>query len=78
MLNTVNVLLFVVLITGAPVVAVLLDWSEWSLLAIAIGSLALLASGEAYLARYGPKYKRVTSKEVVVDAPHVGEIVYTR
>lgn len=77
-LGVVNVLLFVVIIIVAPVVAVLLDWSEWSLLAIAIGSLVLLATGEKYLARYAPKYKRVTSKEVIVDAPHIGEIVYTR
>ena len=77
-LAVVNVALFVVIIIVAPIVAVLRDWSEWSLLFIAIGSLVVLAIGEKYLARYAPKYKRVTSREVVVDAPHIGEIVYTR
>ena len=77
-LAVVNVSLFVVIVIVAPIVAVLLDWSEWSLLFIAIGSLALLAIGEKFLTTFAPKYKRVTAKEVVVDAPHVGEIVYTR
>jgi hypothetical protein len=41
-------------------------------------SLFVLAAGSFYLNTLGPKYKRVTSKEVVIDAPLVGEIVYTR
>jgi hypothetical protein len=72
-----NALLFFPLIIGGVVFAFAVD-SEWVLLVSVLMPFLVLAAGSFYLTTLEPKYKRVNAKEVVIDAPHVGEILYTR
>ena len=75
-----NVLLFFVLLFGGVALSIYIDSvnSEWLLLGSVIMAFVVLTAGHYYLATLGPKYKRVNAKEVVIDAPFVGEIVYTK
>jgi hypothetical protein len=72
-----NALLFLMLFGGGIVLSIYID-SDKLFLASILFPWVVLAAGSYYLTTLGPKYKRVNSKEVVIDAPHVGEIVYTR
>ena len=75
--NVLNTLLFFPLLIVGVVFAFAVD-SEWVLLAAVLLPFLVLALGSFYLKTLEPKYKRVNSKEVVIDAPYVGEILYTR
>jgi hypothetical protein len=72
-----NVLLFFVLLVGGITLSVYLD-SEWMLLVGLLMPFVVLAVGHYYLNSFDPKYKKVTPTEVIIDAPFVGEILYTR
>ena len=73
----VNTLLFFPLLIAGIVFAFAVD-SEWILLAAIFAPLFVLTGVHYFLNSYGPKYKRVSSKEVVIDAPSVGEVVYAK
>ena len=70
-------MLFFVLLVGGITLSVYLD-SEWMLLVGLLMPFVVLAVGHYYLNSFDPKYKKVTSTEVIIDAPFVGEILYTR
>ena len=72
-----NALLLPVLWVAGIVFSIAAD-SEWLLLASVLLPIFVFAVGRFYINGLGPKYKRVNSKEVVIDAPLVGDIVYTK
>ena len=43
-----------------------------------IGGLVLYIWGNMYVKGISPKYKKVDSKQVIIDAPLVGEILFTK
>ncbi|HEX6125420.1 MAG TPA: hypothetical protein VFZ23_08620 [Pyrinomonadaceae bacterium] len=72
-----NSLLFFPILIGGIVFSVFMQ-NDLILMGSLLFSLFVLAAGSYYLSTLGPKYKRLNSKEAVIDAPFVGEIVYTR
>ena len=76
-LKVLNTLMFFPLLIIGIVFAFSVD-SEWVLLAAVLLPLLVLATVSYCLTFLEPKFKRVNSKEVIIDAPYVGEIVYTR
>ena len=75
--RTVNTLLFFPLLIAGIVFAFYVD-NVLVLLAALLVPLFVLTGVGYFLNTYGPKYKRVNSREVVIDAPHVGEILYAK
>jgi len=75
-----NVFLFLILLIGGIAFSIYIDsvTAEWWLLGSVLLAFVVLFVGNSFVTKLGPKYKRVTSKEVVVDAPFVGEIVYSK
>lgn len=43
-----------------------------------IVTLILYAFGKSYVKKISPKFKKVNAKQVIIDAPLVGEILYTK
>jgi hypothetical protein len=76
-LRILNTLAFFPLIIIGVIFAFSVD-SEWVLLAAVLLPFLVLATVSYLLTSLEPKFKRVNAKEVVIDAPYVGEILYTR
>ena len=78
--NAANILLFLVLLISGIAFSIYIDSvsSEWWLLGSLVVSLVVFTAGNYYLETFGPKYRKVNAKEVVIDAPFVGAIVYSK
>ena|SRR5687768_12848211 len=76
-LGILNTLAFFVLLIAGIIFSIVMD-SEWLLLGSLLMPILVYFTMQFYLSSISPKYKRVTSKEVIIDAPHVGQIVYSR
>ena len=76
-LKVLNTLFFFPLLIVGVVFAFSVD-SEWVLLAAVLLPFLVLATVSYLLTWLEPKFKRVNAKEVIIDAPYVGEILYTR
>jgi len=72
-----NGLLFFPIMIGGIIFSIATD-SEWLLLGSFLFPFLVFAVGKFYVSSISPKYKRVTAKEVVIQAPFVGEIVYSK
>ena len=54
-------------------------FESWLIIAVGfIGTLIFYIYGTMYIKRISPKFKKVDSKQVIIDAPIVGEIFFTK
>lgn len=77
MYSVFNVLFFFVLLVAGTYIAFSYD-SEGILAGTILGAILLYALGRFMISSISPKYKKVDSKKVIIDAPFVGEILFEK
>lgn len=74
---TLNILGFFVLLVGGIIFAISRD-SEFLLLMSFVAAILFYVFGLFYIGTISPKYKKVDAKQVIIDAPLIGDILYTK
>lgn len=70
-----NVLMFFVVLIAGIIFAISRD-SEFLILLSFVVAIFSYIFGLFYIGKISPKFKKVNSKQVIIDAPLVGEILY--